>query len=634
MATAMDIESLLDEVKREQEEKERAAAAVAAASTNADNSRNDARRQDRDRDRTRDRDRDYDRDRSRRYDRYDSNRYDRDRYDRGRGDRAYETYRESNGENSKSRLGSEDQDKDQELGEKEESRTHSNKGADTDEDHGDRYRRSSSLDRYRGDRGGRDDRGGRGDRGGRYDRGGRDDRGSRRDRGDYYSGGGRNRSRSPRRERSRDRDEQRPVRIRERSREPRRRRTPSPQMANDENRDKRTIFVTQIAARVEHRHLRQFFESVGEVIDAQIVKDRVSGRSKGVGYVEFKDESSVLKAIELTGRLLKNVPVIVQHTEAEKNRASRPTATGEGGAATSNNGAPFHRLFVGNIHFSVTEDDLKDVFSPFGAIEQITLQRDDKMATRSKGYGFVQFADPRDAKEALREMNSFELAGRQIRVGLGNDKFTPESTAQLLRNFPAQAANYQGSAFSGAGGRGAYAGGSGGAFDRTNGRDDRGVSGASALDDTDMSGIDYRHVDRHKLMTNLARDQVEVPVAASSQISKAKATVVEFPQPSTGIKIENAFDPEQEFKQFGPSWAKQLESEVKDECARKYGKVVHVAADPNTDGEIYVKFSDLNGSKKALQGLNGRGFNNRVIRASYVVDFVYESLYGAAIKKH
>jgi RNA-binding protein 39 len=63
-------------------------------------------------------------------------------------------------------------------------------------------------------------------------------------------------------------------------------------------------------------------------------------------------------------------------------------------------------------------------------------------------------------------MNGFELAGRQIRVGLGNDKFTPESTAHLLRNFPQQAASYQGSAFSGAGGRGAYAGGSGGVFDR------------------------------------------------------------------------------------------------------------------------------------------------------------------------
>ena len=64
-------------------------------------------------------------------------------------------------------------------------------------------------------------------------------------------------------------------------------------------------------------------------------------------------------------------------------------------------------------------------------------------------------------QQALEQMNGFELANRPIREGLGNDKFTPESTASLLRNFNTHAQNFQGSAFSGAGGRGAYAGGSG-----------------------------------------------------------------------------------------------------------------------------------------------------------------------------
>jgi RNA-binding protein 39 len=51
------------------------------------------------------------------------------------------------------------------------------------------------------------------------------------------------------------------------------------------------------------------------------------------------------------------------------------------------------------------------------------------------------------------------------------------------------------------------------------------------------------------------------------------------------------------------------------ECNQKYGKVVHIAVDANSDGEIFV---------------NGRNFNFRTIRASYVVDKVYNSLYGAA----
>lgn len=88
----------------------------------------------------------------------------------------------------------------------------------------------------------------------------------------------------------------------------------------------------------------------------------------------------------MTGQRLKGVPIIAQHTEAEKNRISRvPDAN-----AAAANGAPFHRLYVGNIHFSVTESDLSEIFAPFGELEQVTLQKEPENGGRSKGYGFVQ----------------------------------------------------------------------------------------------------------------------------------------------------------------------------------------------------------------------------------------------------
>ena len=57
------------------------------------------------------------------------------------------------------------------------------------------------------------------------------------------------------------------------------------------------------------------------------MKDRVSGRSKGVGYVEFKNEESVPAAIQLTDQKLLGIPIIAQLTEAEKNRQVRNPAT-------------------------------------------------------------------------------------------------------------------------------------------------------------------------------------------------------------------------------------------------------------------------------------------------------------------
>ena len=103
-----------------------------------------------------------------------------------------------------------------------------------------------------------------------------------------------------------------------------------------------------------------------------------------VGYVEFKQEESVALAIQLTGQKLLGIPIIAQLTEAEKNRQARnPEVT-----SNNPNQIPFHRLYVGNIHFSITESDLQNVFEPFGELEFVQLQKEDQ--GRSRGYGFVQ----------------------------------------------------------------------------------------------------------------------------------------------------------------------------------------------------------------------------------------------------
>lgn len=91
------------------------------------------------------------------------------------------------------------------------------------------------------------------------------------------------------------------------------------------------------------------------------------------------------KALQLTGRLLENIPIIVRVTEAEKNRQVRKT---EDSGSNANAATSFHRLYIGNIHFNVTQEDLEAVFEPFGELDFAQLQLDDNK--RSKGFGFVQ----------------------------------------------------------------------------------------------------------------------------------------------------------------------------------------------------------------------------------------------------
>lgn len=63
------------------------------------------------------------------------------------------------------------------------------------------------------------------------------------------------------------------------------------------------------------------------------------------------------------------------------------------------------------------------------------------------------------------------------------------------------------------------------------------------------------------------------------------------------------------------------------ECEDKYGRVVHIALDPNTQGDIYLKFERLEGGENAIKGLNGRFFGGHQISAQPVVDAVYSSLF-------
>lgn len=81
------------------------------------------------------------------------------------------------------------------------------------------------------------------------------------------------------------------------------------------------------------------------------------------------------------------------------------------------------------------------------------------------------------------------------------------------------------------------------------------------------------------------------------------------------------------FREEGDSWVKELEDEVRQEAEERYGHVVHISVDPNSKGDIYLKFDKVQGGENAIKGLNGRYFGGRMIDASPVVDAVYSSLF-------
>lgn len=91
----------------------------------------------------------------------------------------------------------------------------------------------------------------------------------------------------------------------------------------------------------------------------------------GVAYVEFDNKESVVPAIACSGSLIQGIPIIVQDSQAEKNRiAAQQKLMMEASAATGPT-----KLYVGNLHHNVGEDELREMFSVFGEVESINIIR-------------------------------------------------------------------------------------------------------------------------------------------------------------------------------------------------------------------------------------------------------------------
>ncbi len=73
------------------------------------------------------------------------------------------------------------------------------------------------------------------------------------------------------------------------------------------------------------------------------------------------------------------------------------------------------KLYVGQVPFSTTDEELKEAFAPFGAVESCKIIID-RATNRSKGFGFVEMATEEDAKKAIAEMNGREFQGRNMVV--------------------------------------------------------------------------------------------------------------------------------------------------------------------------------------------------------------------------
>lgn len=179
------------------------------------------------------------------------------------------------------------------------------------------------------------------------------------------------------------------------------RRTNREHPTDPEDEQFRKLFIGGLSYETTDESLKSHFEQWGEVVDCVVMKDPNTKRSRGFGFITYSKASEIDSAQA-------NRPHVIDSREVETKRAM-PREEGGGSSQQS-----VKKMFVGGIKDSITEDNLKEVFTEFGEITAIDFIMD-KNTGKPKGFCFISYNDHDCVDKAVLK-KFHQVNGLQVEV--------------------------------------------------------------------------------------------------------------------------------------------------------------------------------------------------------------------------
>ncbi|KAJ3209278.1 hypothetical protein HDU67_006293 [Dinochytrium kinnereticum] len=202
------------------------------------------------------------------------------------------------------------------------------------------------------------------------------------------------------------------------------------------------IFVGDLSPEVNDQVLAKAFSVFGSMSDARVMWDQNTGKSRGYGFVAFREKSDAEQAINtMNSEWLGSRPIRVNWAN-QKTQGTAANARMEQGrpASAQRQGEPQRydavfgqtpsyntTIYVGNITPTTSQNDLIPLFSQYGYIAEIRMQAD-------KGYAFIKLDTHENASNAIVSLNGFTVQGRQIRCSWGKDR-APDNVPFAMQGF-------------------------------------------------------------------------------------------------------------------------------------------------------------------------------------------------------
>ncbi|WVZ20197.1 hypothetical protein V8G54_007519 [Vigna mungo] len=169
------------------------------------------------------------------------------------------------------------------------------------------------------------------------------------------------------------------------------------------------VFIGGLPRDVCEDDLRDLCEPMGDILEVRLMKDRDTGENKGYAFVAFKTKEVAQKAIEEI------------HSREFKGKTLRCSLS-----------ETKHRLFIGNVPKTWTEDDFRKVIEGVGpGVENIELIKDPQNPSRNRGFAFVLYYNNACADYSRQKMSnaSFKLDGNTPTVTWADPKNSPDHSA-------------------------------------------------------------------------------------------------------------------------------------------------------------------------------------------------------------
>ncbi|KAG9144895.1 hypothetical protein Leryth_021309 [Lithospermum erythrorhizon] len=192
------------------------------------------------------------------------------------------------------------------------------------------------------------------------------------------------------------------------------------------------LFVGGISWDTNEDHLREYFQSYGEVMEAVIMKDRATGRARGFGFIVFADPAVADRVVKekhmIDGRTVEAKKAVPRDAQNVLSRNNSSTHSSPGPVRTK-------KIFVGGLASTVTESDFKNYFDQFGTIIDVVVMYDHN-TQRPRGFGFITY-DSEDSVDKVLVKNFHELNGKMVEVKRAVPKeLSPGPTRSPLGGHP------------------------------------------------------------------------------------------------------------------------------------------------------------------------------------------------------